>query len=104
MQVTRKEFMNNFYLVGSLMEDAVQGQTNSGTKISRIKLSVEKSLRDQEVTSEVFEVVLFRNLAEQVLKAGDKIAVSGRLQSNNYEKEGNSYYNCNLIGSSLYVM
>ena len=96
--------MNNFYLVGSLTEDALQGQTNSGTRISRIKLAVEKNTRDQETSSDIFEVVLFRSLAEQDLKAGDKIAVSGRLQANNYEKEGNNYYNCNLIGSSLYVM
>ena len=96
--------MNNFFLVGKLIEDSQLSQTNSGTKMSRIKISVEKNNRDQEPANEIFEVVLFRNLAETQLKKDDAVAISGKLQANNYEKEDNNYYNCNLIGTSLYVM
>ena len=96
--------MNSFFLVGRLIEDAIQTETTTGTKMSRIKVAVDKSNKDQQVTKEIFEVILFRTLAEKQLFKNDAIAISGKVQANNYEKDDVSYYNCNLIASSLYVL
>ena len=96
--------MNSFYLAGKISEVGLKTQTNSGTNMCRLKLSVEKNNREQDITNEIYEVVLFRSLADKDYEVGDSVAISGKLQANNYEKDGSSYYNCNLIASSVYLM
>ena len=95
--------MNSFYLVGKIAEVGAMSQTNSGTNMCRLKVSVEKNTREQDTTNEIFEVVLFRSLAEKEYEVGDNIAISGKLQANNYEKDNNYYYNSNLIANSIYL-
>ena len=96
--------MNSFYLVGKVFEVGQKTQTNSGTSMCRLKISVEKNNREQDTTNEIFEIVLFRSLADKEYEVGDSIAVNGKLQANNYEKDGNYYYNSNLIANSVCLM
>ena len=96
--------MNSFYLVGRIVDSVDMTKTSNGVNIARLHLAVERLNKDQEVTNDIFEIVLFRSLAERSYKDGQIIAVSGKLQANNYEKDGISYYNNSLIANSIYVM
>ena len=60
---------------------------------------IRSATRDQE--EEILEVVLFRSLAEDRYEDGQYIAVNGRIQANNFEKEDVTYYHANLIGNSV---
>ena len=96
--------MNSFYLVGRIVDSVNMTKTSNGVNIARLHVAVERLNKDQEVTNDIFEIVLFRSLAERNFQDGQTIAISGKLQANNYEKDGVSYYNNSLIASSIYVM
>ena len=93
--------MNGFYLVGRITEEPEVSETSNGLALCRLKLSVSRSYRGFEDSSEIFEVVLFKNLAELKYESGQMLGISGRIQANNFEKEGVTYYHPNLIGNSV---
>ena len=101
MQVIERIRMNAFYLVGRIIEDPEKMETANGIKICKVRLAVEKNSKDSTETYEVYEVVMFRSLAEENYEPGQYLAVNGRLQTNNYEKEGNYYYNAKLLANAV---
>ena len=92
--------MNQFELIGKVCEEPERSETNSGIKMARIKLSVDKG-KDDDKTPELYEVTVFRQLAELDLRVGQYVSVVGKLTANNYEKENKTYFNCQLIGNIL---
>ena len=95
--------MNGFYLVGRIAQEPERTQTAGGYTICRLRISVNKANKEQE-GEDIFEVVLFRGLADEIYKVGQNVAVSGRIQANNFEKEGTTYYHANLLGNSVTVI
>ncbi len=96
--------MNGFYLVGRITGKPEKVETSSGLSLCRLRLSVNRTNRDQAEEAEIYEIVLFRGLAEMKYEEGSNVAVSGRLQANNFDKEGTIYYHANLIGNSVTVI
>ena len=95
--------MNNFIIAGKLLDNGEKLETAEGLKICRLKVAVEKSSKKDEAEDDIFEVTLFRNLAEDNYQAGNCVAINGRLVSNNYAKEGNQYYSSRLVGNSITI-
>ncbi len=96
--------MNGFNLVGRICFEPERAKTGSGLPLCRLRIAVNKSGKEQEDDSEIFEVVLFRALAEAEYQIGQLVAVSGKVQANNFEKDGNVYYHANLLGNSLTIL
>lgn len=96
--------MNQVDLVGKLIEEPERSITSSGNKLSKFKISLEKSNKDGETAQEIFEIVAFRDLAEIEMDVGQFIVVNGRLNANNYEKDGKTYYNCSILANNLSVI
>jgi len=96
--------MNAFYLVGKVLEKPEVLTTNNGIKYAHLKLSVLKNSKDDDETYEIFEVTLFRNLASDEYDINQLVAIQGRLQANNYEKEENIYYNSKLIANTITIL
>ena len=96
-----RRYMNYFVLVGCIVEEPERTETSAGMKLCRLKISVGKTNKDQQEESEIFEVALFRNLATEEYQVGQNIAISGRLQSSNVERDGVMFYNTRLIGNSV---
>ena len=95
--------MNTFNLVGRVCEEPERFESASGVKVCRVRVSVEKSNRDDD-GYDIYEVALFRNLAEEKLEVGQCVALTGKLQANNLEKDGNTYYSTKLIGNGLNLL
>jgi len=93
--------MNAFYLVGKIIDEPEKLETANGVRICKLRLAVEKNSKEATETYEIFEVILFRALAQEEYQNGQMIAVSGKLQANNYEKDSSFYYNAKLIGSNV---
>ena len=70
--------MNGFYLVGKITSEPEKGETINGTKLCRLRISVDKAVKDQGENFEIFEV--------------------------NYEKDGNQYYNVRLVGNNISII
>ena len=67
--------MNGFYLVGKITSEPEKGETINGTKLCRLRISVDKSVKDQGENFEIFEVTLFRGLAETDYEIGQSLSV-----------------------------
>ena len=96
--------MNGFYLVGKITSEPEKGETINGTKLCRLRISVDKAVKDQGENFEIFEVTLFRGLAETDYEIGQSVAIGGKLTASNYEKDGNQYYNVRLVGNSISII
>ena len=86
--------MNKVYLIGNLTRDPELAETNSGIKVCRFAIAVNRtySSTDGERQTDFFNITVWRTQAEncgRYLKKGSKVAVVGSLQNRSYEdKEG----------------
>ena len=82
--------MNKVILMGRLTGDVQLKDTNSGKSYTRVGLAVDRPFsKNKEV--DFFNLVAWDKTAEMMsryLEKGRRILVEGRLQMNNYEKNG----------------
>lgn len=81
---------NEVVLLGTLVNEPVLKETNSGTKLATAVLEIEKGFKNGVgvVESDYVSVVLWRGIAEALIDCttkGSIIGVKGRLQSRTYE-------------------
>ncbi|MBV8161566.1 MAG: single-stranded DNA-binding protein [Acidimicrobiia bacterium] len=80
--------MNSIQLIGRLTKDPEAGETNGGTKLSKLRLAVP---RRQDQSAIFIDVTVFGGQAESAAKyltKGRQIAVSGRLEYGEWRREG----------------
>ena len=83
--------MNKVYLIGNLTRDPELTTTTSGISVCRMSIAVGRRFSNAEGSRETdfFNVTAWRGTADncaKFLKKGNKIAVSGSIQTRNYEK------------------
>lgn len=81
--------MNQVQLIGRLTRDPELRYTTDGTPVGAFGLAV--SRRGQDDEADFFEIVVWRKLAESAanyLTKGRKVAISGRLTQDRWEKDG----------------
>lgn len=93
--------MNNISLVGCVYDEPNKFESSNGLKCCRFRLNIEKTYKDSENQYEVFEVCVFKSLAELDYKVGQLVSVTGKLQANNVDRDDKTYYNVSIIGSSI---
>ena len=96
--------MNGFYLMGKIIAEPEKGETINGTKLCRLKIAVEKTVKDQGENTEIYEVTVFRTLAEADYEINQSVGIVGKLTASNYEKDGNQYYNVRLVGNNISII
>ena len=96
--------MNNFNLVGRVAQACQKSETEDGLKICRIKIRTDKPTKNDDDLSNLFEITVFRSLAEENYEVDDHLAISGKLVANNFEKDDNTYYNAKLVGNSITIL
>lgn len=95
--------MNNVVLMGRLTRDpdVRYSQSDNPLCIARYTLAVDRRFkRDGEPTADFISCVAFGKageFAEKYFRKGIKIAVSGRIQTGSYEKEGQRIYTTDVI-------
>ena len=90
-----------FGFAGRIIDEPERLETSNGVKLCRLHISVDKTGKDKDEQSEIYEVTVFRNLADENYQVGQYVAVNGKLMPNNYDKEGTLYYNSKLVGNSV---
>ena len=83
--------MNKVYLIGNLTRDPEISTTTSGISVCRMSIAVGRRFTNAEGGRETdfFNVTAWRGTADncaKFLKKGNKVAVSGSIQTRNYEK------------------
>lgn len=98
--------LNTITVIGNLVKDGETRVSPSGTYFSRFTVASNEKTRERESVSFI-PCVLFGKLAEVLgasLRKGTKIAVSGRLASNNYEKDGVKRYELQVKVDNLQIL
>ena len=89
--------INNVTLVGRLTKDADIRYTTGGTAVLNFSVAVNESRKQGEQWVEevnFFDVTLFGRMGESIHKymvKGKQVAVSGRLQQQRWQKDGQNY-------------
>ncbi|WCF11578.1 single-stranded DNA-binding protein (plasmid) [Paenibacillus thiaminolyticus] len=98
--------LNKVVLIGRLTRDPELRYTPSGTATATFTLAVERSFSNSEGKREAdfIPVVTWRRLAEIVanhVRKGNLVAVEGRIQVRNYEREGKRIYLTEVVADNV---
>lgn len=79
--------MNSVNLVGRLGQDPKVGNVPSGSKVATLSLGVERKTKEGKTTDWIDCVAWGKtaDVIEQYLKKGDRIGITGTLQTRTYE-------------------
>ena len=94
--------MNKVILIGRVTKDIELKTTTSGKSVASFTLAVNKDFRnaDGNYDADFINCVSFGQQAETISKyvnKGDKFGVIGKLNTRNYEKNGNKVYITEII-------
>ena len=96
--------LNKCLIIGNLGRDPEMRYTPSGTAVTQFSVAVNRNSKDEagewKKETEWFRVVLFRENAERAaewLRKGTKVFIEGRIQTRQYEKDGQTHYMSELI-------
>jgi single-strand DNA-binding protein len=96
--------LNKCLIIGNLGRDPEMRYTPSGTAVTQFSVAVNRNTKDEagewKKETEWFRVVLFRENAERAaewLRKGTKVFIEGRIQTRQYEKDGQTHYMTELI-------
>ena len=90
--------MNKAMIIGNLTRDPEVNTTASGISVCRFTVAVTRPFKRDE--TDFISCVAWRKSAElinQYVKKGNKIAITGYIQTGNYEKDGIRRYTTDLI-------
>jgi len=96
--------MNRVILIGRLTKDP-EIRTSGNYTIASFSIAVDRKFkRDGEPEADFFNCTAFNKTAEFVekyCKKGAKMVVEGRVQNDNYEKDGVKHYGVKIMVDSL---
>ena len=96
--------MNRVILIGRLTKDP-EIRTSGNYTIASFNIAVDRKFkRDGEPETDFFNCTAFNKTAEFVekyCKKGTKMVVEGRIQNDNYEKDGVKHYGVKIMVDSL---
>lgn len=96
--------MNSVNIAGKIIEEPVKATSSNGLPFAKFKINVDKNKDANGNGYDTYEIVVFRELAELKYEIGQFVAISGKLTTNNYDKEGKQYFNCSIVGNSISFM
>lgn len=99
--------LNRVIMMGRLAHTPEVKDLQSGTKVARLRLAVNRDVKGQDgVEADFFDVTAFGKTAEfagKFFAKGRQIAVEGRLQNRQYtDKDGNNRTATQIVADRLY--
>lgn len=99
---------NKSFLIGRLTRDPETRYTSAGIAVSRFTLAINRATR-KDANSEVdfIRIVAWRKLAEicnEYLRKGKLVAIEGRLQFSNYEKNGQKQTLAEVVAENMQML
>lgn len=105
--------MNNVSLMGRLTRDVDLRMTNSNLAVGRFNVAVDRKLskekrqeaeKNNQPTADFIGCIAFGKTAENIatyFRKGQRIAVSGHIQTGSYEKDGQRIYTTDVVVDSF---
>ena len=98
--------MNKAILIGRLGKDPESRFTQTNVQVVNFSMATSKKVKGEEQT-EWHNIVTFAKtaeIAEWYLKKGDLVCIEGSIQTNKYEKDGQTRYNTQIICDRLEML
>lgn len=96
--------MNSVGLLGRITKDP-EVKTSGQTTFARFTLAVDRRIKAEgQPTADFISCVAFGKTAEFVeeyFHKGSKMALTGRIQTSSYEKDGHKYYSTDVIAEGV---
>lgn len=93
--------MNSVQLVGRLTKDVDVYNANSGAGIARFTLAVDRRFKkDGQPDADFIPCIAFGQTGEYIEKyfhKGNRIGITGRIQTGSYEKDGVRVYTTDIV-------
>lgn len=104
--------INKVILVGRVGRDPEVGYLSNGNALAKLSLATSEAWKDKQSgekkeATEWHRVVAFGKLAEiigQYVKKGGMVYVEGKLQTRQYEKDGQKHYSTEIVASELQML
>lgn len=101
--------MNKVCLIGRTTKEMELKQTQSGTNYIRFTLAVDRGKKREDGTRETdfISCIVWSKTAEvmaKYVKKGDRVAITGRIQTGNYTKDGATVYTTDVVLEDFYFM
>lgn len=98
--------LNQVVLVGRLVKDPELRETEEGKKLTNITIAVPRNYKniDGEYDTDFIDCVLWAGVAESTVDychKGDLLGIKGRLQTNSFEKDGETKLKMNVIAEKI---
>ena len=98
--------LNQIVLVGRLVRDPELKESENGNNYSSITLAIPRSYKNEngEYDTDFVDCRLFGGIAQntaEYCKKGDLIGVKGRVQSDSYEKDGETKYSTDIVAEKI---
>lgn len=98
--------MNQVTLVGRIVKDPTVETFESGKVVSNITIAISRPYKNVDgiYETDFINCVLWEGVATNIAeycKKGDLIAVRGRLQNNNYEKDGQKVFKLEVVAEKV---
>ena len=95
--------MNSVVLIGRLTKDVDLRYSNNQTAVGRFSLAVDR--HDKDKNCDFINCIAFGKSAENLekyVKKGNKVAISGRIQTGSYtNKDGNKVYTTDIVAERV---
>ena len=100
--------LNQVVLVGKIIEEPVIKEFGNNNQMAVLLLEVERNIVNQEKTSDIFQVILWKNTISNYLQdchVNAFIGIKGRLQANNFiTREKNKFYSSDIIAEKISIL
>jgi single-strand DNA-binding protein len=104
--------INKVILVGNLGNDPDTRYLPNGDAVTNLSIATSESWKDKQTGQNVdrtewHRVVFFRRLAEiagEYLKKGSKVYVEGKLQTRQWDKDGQKHYTTEIVGNEMQML
>ena len=101
-----KMMLNQVVIAGRLVADPQIVTTENNKKRTYITVAVPRSYKNVDGTydTDFIQCVLWNGIAEttcEYCKKGDIVGVKGRIQTSNYEKDGEKVYSVDVIAEKV---
>lgn len=98
--------INNVTLVGRLTKDIELRYTANGTAVGSFGIAVDRPFTNQqgERDTDFINCVVWRKTAEnmaQYTRKGSLVGITGRIQTRNYEKDGQKVYVTEVVAENV---
>ena len=103
--------VNKFICVGRLTKDPIVKYVPSGSAVANFSVALNETYKDKSGNKqekvEFVNIVVWQRLAEiagEYLKKGSVIYLEGKLTTRSYEKDGQTKYITEVVGSDLVML